>query len=199
MKLHYMGKYDGDPESLPTREHEPDYVAFKEPSAEKLPLIFNLLSAAIALAFIIPVSVSFFSDYSFIDKHGMLTFMLIIVLLGILTFVVLLPHEFLHALCFKGDVYMYTSLSKGMCFVVGPEMFSKSRFIFMSLLPNIVFGIIPYVIWAIFPGLWYLGVWGAIGLSMGAGDYINAVNALIQMPKGAKTYMHGMNSYWVKG
>lgn len=56
----------------------------------------------------------------------------------ILPMLTLFPHELLHAVCFKEDVYLYTNWKQGMLFVVGPESMSKSRFIFMSLLPNIV-------------------------------------------------------------
>ena len=31
---------------------------------------------------------------------------------------------------------------------------------------------------------------------MGIGDYYNVINALIQMPKGARTYLYGFHSYW---
>jgi predicted DNA-binding protein (MmcQ/YjbR family)/GNAT superfamily N-acetyltransferase len=37
------------------------------------------------------------------------------------------PHELLHAICFKEDVYLYTNLKHGMLFVVGPETMSKRR------------------------------------------------------------------------
>ena len=199
MKFHYMGKYDGNAESLPTREHEEGYVPFKEPSAEKLPIVMNLLSFAITAALIVPLIIFGRAGVSdFIEKFGVIPFMLIFVgicLVG--TFIVILPHEFLHGTCFKGDVYMYTNLKQGLCFVVGPELFSKARFIIMCMLPNIVFGIIPYILWIIFPNLWYIGLWGAMAVGMGAGDYMNAVNALVQIPKGAKTYLHGMNSFWV--
>ena len=199
MKFHYMGKYDGNAENLPTREHEDGYVPFKEPSAEKLPIVMNLLSFAITAVLIVPLIIFGRAGVSdFIEKFGVIPFMLVFVgicLVG--TFIVILPHEFLHGTCFKGDVYMYTNLRQGLCFVVGPELFSKARFIIMCMLPNIVFGIIPYIIWIIFPNLWYIGLWGAMAVGMGAGDYINAVNALIQIPKGAKTYLHGMNSFWV--
>ena len=35
----------------------------------------------------------------------------------ILTFVCLIPHEFLHAFCFKGDVFMYNNMKQGSLFV----------------------------------------------------------------------------------
>ena len=35
-----------------------------------------------------------------------------------------------------------------------------------------------------------------LSLTTAAGDFMNVHSAIIQMPKGAKTYLHGMNSYW---
>ena len=106
------------------------------------------------------------------------------------------PHEFLHAICFKEDVFMYNNLSQGLLFVVGTEAMSKSRFVLMSLLPNIVFGVIPYLIFLICPRLLGFGMLGLLCVGMGFGDYINVYNALTQMPKGSKTYLCGMHSYW---
>ena len=85
---------------------------------------------------------------------------------------------------------------QGLMFVVGTEDMSKIRFICMSLCPNIILGLIPYLIFFIFPNLGWLGLFGAINLGMGFGDYYNVFNALRQMPKGAKTYLSGMHSYW---
>ena len=34
---------------------------------------------------------------------------------------ILFPHELLHAVCFKNDVYLYTNFKQGMLFVVGTE------------------------------------------------------------------------------
>ena len=117
---------------------------------------------------------------------------------SILAVLVLFPHEFLHGICFKGDVWLYTNFSKGMLFVVGPEDMSKAHFVFMSLLPNIVFGFIPFIVFLFFPKLTILGVFGALSIAMGFGDYINVFNAITQMPKGAKTYLSGFHSYWYK-
>ena len=83
-----------------------------------------------------------------------------------------------------------------MVFVLETETMSKKRFIFMSLLPNLVFGFLPYCL--SFLGIQYLtlAVLGVIAIGMGAGDYYNVFNALTQMPKGAGTYLYQMNSYW---
>lgn len=189
MKLHYMGKFNKDPETLPHGEHKPDAVKFKEASdPKKLSIIANLLSIIIMIILAVP---AFFRCKEFLIAN---LFEFYIGL--ILSLLSMFPHEFLHAICFKKDVYMYTNLSQGMMFVVGPETMSKSRFIFMSLLPNIVFGIIPYIIGMIFPHLTVLVSLGIFATGMGAGDYYNVFNALTQMPKGARTYLYQFNSYW---
>lgn len=79
-----------------------------------------------------------------------------------------------------------------MVFVLETETMSKKRFIFMSLLSNLVFGFLPYCL--SFLGTKYLmfALWGVIAVAMGH----NVFNALTQMPKGAKTYLYQMNSYW---
>ena len=102
----------------------------------------------------------------------------------------------MHAICFKEDVYLYTNLKQGQLFVVGPEDMSKAGFIFMSLLPNIVFGIVPYVAFLLKPELMILGAFGAFNIAAGAGDYLNVFNAITQMPNGSRTYLHHFNSYW---
>ncbi len=82
---------------------------------------------------------------------------------------------------------------QGMVFVLETETMSKKRFIFMSLLSNLVFGFLPYCL--SFLGTKYLmfALWGVIAVAMGAGDYCNVFNALTQMPR---TYLYQMNSYW---
>lgn len=194
MKLIYKGKYNGDESSLPTREHMPGAVQFREPdSMKKLALIANGIALAITVLCIallywralgegIPEkmgenSLGFFMGY-------------------LLSLISMFPHEILHALCFRDVVHFYTNWKQGLLFVVGTEDMSKARFVFMSLLPNLVFGFIPFIAYLIWPQLTVLGGLGALAIGAGAGDYINVFNALTQMPKGARTYMHGMHSFW---
>lgn len=189
MKFHYMGKFDGNAENLPTREHEEGYVPYREPDQNKLMIIMNVIALIITVPLVIAVTA-----VSRRDGYSMLS-----IWPALIAFMVsIFPHEFLHGLCFKGDVYMYTYLSKGACFVVGPELMSKSRFIFMCMLPNLVFGFLPFIIWCFFPNLTFLGYLGALAIGAGGGDYMNVFNTVTQVPKGAKTYMHGMNSFWVQ-
>ncbi len=186
MKLHYKGKYDRNPDSIPCKPHKPNCVKFKEPEdSKKLGRIVNLLAIPILLIFYIPVLM--------VDSENMNAPSIIGLLLCIAG---LFPHEILHALCFKEDVYLYTNLRHGMLFVAGPEDMSKARFIFMSLLPNIVLGFIPYIIFLMNTDWAVLGIFGALNIASGAGDYLNVYNAITQMPKGARTYLHKFNSYW---
>lgn len=189
MKLHYRGKYNLDPTTLPTCKHQPNAVKFKEvDSTKELAVIANDIAIVLMILLSIPVYLKYKGSlFDYFDE------MMVGAMLPLLT---MFPHELLHALCFKEDVYLYTDFKQGLLFVVSCETMSKQRFIFMSLLPNIVFGFIPYMI--SFLGIQYLtlAVLGVIAIGMGAGDYYNVFNALIQMPKGARTYLYQMNSYW---
>ncbi len=182
-RFHFAGRYNGDPGTLVTHEHEPGYVPFKEAeNINKLGLIANGISILIA---IVTLGLYFLIGRQRLSIIG-----------SLLTIAAIIPHEFLHGICFEGDVYMYENLKKGLLFVTGAETFSKARFVFMSLLPNIVFGFIPFIIFLIDPSQTILGTLGAFSIAAGAGDYYNIWNALTQMPKGARTYMNGTNSYW---
>lgn len=184
MKLHMVGKFNGDLESLPKREHEEGAVMFKEPTnMTTFSILMNI--AAMVLMLALTMLTSFIA--------GDFTFDLLGCALALLCMV---PHEFLHAIGFKGDVYMYNNLKQGTMFVVGPESMTKTRFITMSLIPFVVLGVIPYAVFLINPALFTLGTMGTISMASCAGDLYNVFNALTQMPKGSKTYLCGMNSYW---
>ncbi len=189
MKLHYKGKYNLDPESLPHGEHKPNSVQFKEAKDSKtLAIIANGLAAVIMVLLAVPAVFrcrEYLSDGFWQLYAGL-----------IVSLVTLFPHELLHAVCFKEDVYIYTNLKQGMLFVTGTETMTRRRFIFMSMLPNLVFGIVPYIVGMIFPKLLVLTGLGIMATGMGAGDYYNVFNALTQVPKGAKIYMSGFHTYW---
>ena len=184
MKLHYAGKYSGNPDDLPYLEHEPGAVEFKEvKDAKKFGRTIAMLSIIIAIVLII---VSWIRAKDIFFSYGS-------IFLYILT---IIPHELLHAICFKDDVYLYHDLKNGMLFVTGPERMSKGRWIFKCLLPSIVLGFIPYIIFLINPKLQILGTLGALGIATAAGDFYNVYNSLTQMPKGAWAYMHKYSNYW---
>ena len=137
MELHYQGKYNLDPETLPKRKHQPNAVKFKEVSSSKeLAVIAHTIGLVLMGILSIPILLVYKNDLLLYFDDVMLA-----VIFPILT---MFPHELLHALCFKEDVYLYTNFKQGMVFVLGTETMSKKRFIFMSLLSNLVFGFLPY-------------------------------------------------------
>ena len=187
--IYFMGKFSGDENDLPMREeHRPGAVRFKEPeNMNKLAIVANVLSIVIMATAIILLFARCFT----VGKFSGISVWAYILPLG-----TLYPHEIIHGLCFKGKAYMYTNLKQGMMFVTGGEDFTKTRFIIMSLMPNIVFGFLPYIIFMVNPEWVSLGMFGALCISMGAGDYINVFNAATQMPKGSLCYMHGFGTWW---
>lgn len=185
MKIHYKGKFGGDPATLPQREHPEGAVQFREPDdMKKISILIN--GVAFAITVFLFFSVCWLSDI------GWWEYLLTLVLFYVLMF----PHEFLHAVWFRGDVEVYTNLKQGMLFVSGTEDFSKARFIWMSLFPNLLFGFVPFLVFLLFPELSLLGLLGALNIGAGAGDYMNVFNCLTQVPKGAMVYNSGMHTYW---
>ena len=197
MRFHYAGKFDGDPESLPHGEHMPGAVKFKEPEdSKKLAVIASFIGFSVFVVAMLLYLWRMFT-YDFPAEHPMGA-MGRGMFVGLFLFVItMVPHEFLHAICFKEDVYLYENLKQGMLFVVGPETMSKGRFIFMNLLPNLAFGVLPLALAIIFwPLATWLAWWGLFALTGSGGDLLNVFNAITQMPRGARTYLHGFNSWW---
>lgn len=184
MKLHFIGKYSGNEKDLPQREHKKGAVKFKESEdMTKFSKTINLYSTIIFIVLIIIIYM----------RTNSLNLSIIGILLAL---VCMIPHELLHAVAFKSDVYLYSNLKASMLFVVGTEDMSKARFILMSLLPNLFFGFIPFIIFLLNPIHIILGTFGAVSISMGVGDYYNIISAIRQMPKGSRKYLCGMHSYW---
>lgn len=192
MKLIFKGKFDGNPDSIPSNEHRENAVKYKEfDNPDKLALVANLFSCVIAA-----ITILSFVFRCNISKETILPVAFKLFIASVLSMLSLFPHELLHAVCFKDKVYLYTYWKKMMLFVTGPEDMTKGRFIFMSLLPNLIFGFIPYIIAMFNPSFVILGFFGALSISAGIGDYINIFNTVAQVPKGALVYSHGFNTYW---
>ncbi len=193
MKLTYKGKYSGEEESLPVRVHPEGYEKFKEPESNKFMLLANSLALMITVLFLAIGAIFIFDEVKedFVNGFPWMFF-----LACLLPMVTIVPHEIMHAICFKDEVYMYAYPQAGAMFVLGLEDMSKARFVFMSLLPNIILGVIPFVLGIIFPHAYWLTIFGALNVGSGAGDYLNVFNALTQVPKSAKIYASGFHSYW---
>ncbi len=115
----------------------------------------------------------------------------------------ILPHEFLHAIVFpKGsEIEMWYSIKEMTAIVKTNSAISKKRFIFLSILPNIILGFLPLILWIFIPNsmeFWgsILFTFGFIELIMGVSDFMNIYNSIKQVPSRAKIQVAGLNSYW---
>ncbi len=125
-------------------------------------------------------------------------------LLGcLIALLLLVPHELLHAVCFpkEAEVYLYFCSQGAM--VTCKEPLSKRRFIFMSLLPLIILGILPMLIWLVMPPaqfssdfLFTFYTVAAINTLGCCGDLMNVYNAMRQVPNDALVQMSGIHTYW---
>lgn len=189
MKLHYKGKFKDEKDLTALSTIHPHSTIFREPEYKTFTFIISIASIVL---FVILIFITFILTNVDLLKLGAPLF-----LGSVLAVLSAIPHEFLHAICFKEDVYLFQDLAKGVLFVYSPEIMSKNHFIFMSLLPNIVFGFVPYLLFLLRPDLFFFGVFGSLCISMGIGDYINVFNASLQVPKGGKVYMYGNHTYWL--
>ena len=184
MKFHYAGKYSGNPEDLPHHEPVPGAVQITgAKDAKDLGKKANAISVILIFVLFLVIIV----------RAENFDFKFLVLILYLLS---LLPHELLHAVCYNSDVYLYTDLKHGMIFVTGPGNWTKSGFILKCLLPGIVLGFIPFIIFLIEPSLLILGEFGALGIAGAAGDFYNARNAMKQMPKGSRAYNDRDKTFW---
>lgn len=184
-----------DESQLPRAELPDDAVKFREPRN-----FFELTVASVL--FLIPVAGLLFVCLHL--KGTSLGEMEGLSLPGfILATVATVPHELLHAIAFpKGSDISFWYYPQALAFFVhSTTPVSKRRFIFMSLLPALVLGVLPLFLWLLVPiGAGslshFLFTFAAFGLLFAAGDYVNAFNGAVQMPENAVTCMSGFHSYW---
>lgn len=199
MKLVVKGKYESEAQ-LPLADLPPNAVRFAEPES---PVELNKRASLYALPTLLLVIALIFcrlllyegSPFGFRYSIWLLAGMFI-------SFLFILPHELLHGLCFSKDaeVQLFYFLKAAMAFVICTEPIGKGRFIWLSLCPNLLLGWLPLLLWTMLPlppGPSHLLFGCAASLVfMGVGDYMNAHNALKQMPKGSMQVLSGFHSYW---
>lgn len=197
MKFIWKGHYK-KPEQLTISDLPPNAVKFKEPET---PAKLNLVASLFVIPVVLLLGIAYAVKTSIYHLEGLDgSFNMTGFLLGLLT---ILPHEFLHGIAFpkKAEVEIWYSIKNMIAFVFSSYPVSKARFIFISLLPNIIFGFIPLVVWVILPPAYanaaeVLFGFAAFCLFVGVGDYLNVYNTLTQMPKGSMTQLSGFHSYW---
>ena len=197
MKLVYRGIYR-DASQLAPAALPPGAVPFREPEPpERLNRACAVFMAPVAAFVALAIAAAALLHGSLALRIDAAFFVAVA-----LSLVVLPIHEFLHAVCFgrNAEVSMYISPRHFMAFVVSPAPVAKRRFLVLNLLPNLVCGGAPLLLWVVFapPGFggallfWF----GVFSLSMGIGDYMNVWNTLRQMPRGSVQQLSGFHSWW---
>ena len=190
MKLIYKGRYNGEVEEFESSKNIVNATKYKEVNTvEEMAKIITLPANIIQLVLLLIV----FLIVGFDNFDNTLLLLILSFFVSLLT---MIPHELLHGICYKNKVYLYTNLKQLMLFVVGEDHMSKWKFIFMCMLPNIVFGFIPFIIFLINNNLVFLGMLGAMCISYGMGDYYNVWNTIMQVPSNGMVFSKGHNSYW---
>lgn len=190
MKLIYKGKYNGEIEEFESSKNIVSATKYKEAdTVEEMAKIITLPANIIQLVLLLIV----FLIVGFDNFDNTLLLLILSFFVSLLT---MIPHELLHGICYKNKVYLYTNLKQLMLFVVGEDHMSKWKFIFMCMLPNIVFGFIPFILFLLNTKLVFLGMLGAMCISYGMGDYYNVWNTIMQVPSNGMVFSKGHNSYW---
>ena len=196
MNLEWKGIYK-NVDQLPVGDLPERAVKFKEPdSMLKLNVIASLFVIPVIILIILAIILK---SYLIGEGIYIVYFNFPAIILALLS---IFPHELLHAICFPKNQKVQLWLMPAFmgAFVVSTAPISKRRFIFLSLLPNVVFGLIPLIIWLFLPQdtelAAFVFTFSILCLSFGVGDYLNVFNASLQMPKGSIQQLSGMNSYW---
>ena len=190
MKLIYKGKYKGKVEEFKSSKNIKGAVKYKE--ADTLEEMTKIITFPANLIQIILIA----SVLLIVGFDDIKSLFIIFIIAFIVSVLLMVPHELLHSLCYKGKVYMYSNLKQMMLFVVGDDHFDNWKFLFMCMLPILLFGFIPYILFLFNNELLFLGCLGAMCIAYGIGDYYNVVNTIIQVPTGGKVFAKGHNSYW---
>ncbi|MBQ8513770.1 MAG: DUF3267 domain-containing protein [Ruminococcus sp.] len=198
MRLKWKGIYKGE-EQLPKVDLPENAVMYREPKSmagvNGMALLMCIPAILPALAIIALSAVV----KGHLDYDGNIWMMYLALLL---CFVAVLPHELLHAICFgkEAEVELYFSPKHMAAFVCSTVPMTKGQFIFLSMLPNLVLGWIPLLVWAFVPMAGSVGtvllMFSMACILVGGGDYINVWNTLHQVPKGATVQNSGFHSYW---
>lgn len=117
----------------------------------------------------------------------------------------LIAHEYLHGLCYgKGaTVEVYLLLERLVLFMSCAEPLSKYRYVFMLLLPNVLLGILPLMLWVAIPHSGYnssvfnaLFTFSSLSLLAGCLDFFNCVMVMRNIPRGSMIQQSKNDLYW---
>lgn len=198
MKLIYKGIYTSKTK-LPDSNLPMNAVRFREPTNDILLTLVSLIVAVPMVQFTLWLVTNKVGNIVFLFSNDLLKWHTLGMLLAL---VCIVPHELLHAVCFSKSavVNLYFAPMSLSMFIVCNEPVKKWRFVFMSLLPSIILGWFPLLIYIVTPydsiNSCILASFSTVSIAMCCGDYLNIFNAITQMPKGSYQQLSGFNSYW---
>ncbi|MFC3039473.1 DUF3267 domain-containing protein [Virgibacillus xinjiangensis] len=196
--IKFKGKYT-DENQLKRGSLPHNAVKFKEP---------NSISTAFLLGGLISLPILLLSTTIMIMKIE--NFLAIpvyhYVFIGLLSMILTYVHELIHAFSLPrySEKEIWTKMNEGALFVHFNSPLSKYRFVWVCMAPNIILGYLPFLLFSI--GVFdfnniisvYVGILSWVMILTGIGDYLNAYNAIRQVPPDARIINHGINSYWVR-
>lgn len=184
MKIRYKGSFNGKVQMLPQPQPVEGAARIAEPGKPRDLVRRANFGAAITFAVLL-VLVILRGGLGALHVGGVIVAALVI-----------LPRELLRALCYREECWFYMNFQESMPFVTGAEHQSRLRFLAATLLPDVIFGLIPLVIFFIWPNLSFLGTLGLLCVPMGFGDYLLAALVLRQVPRNAMLYRQYFHTYW---
>ena len=184
MKIRYKGSFDGKVNHLPPVEPVADAARLEEPGKPR-DLVRKANIGAAILFCVLLMLVVLRGGLGALHIGGVIVAALVI-----------LPRELLRAVCYRDECWFYMNFQESMPFVTGAEHQSKLRFLVTTLLPDVIFGLIPLILFFIWPNLSLLGTMGLLCLPMGCGDYLLAWLVLRQVPHSAMLYRQYFHTYW---
>jgi len=192
--IKFKGKYTNE-NQLTKAQLPSKAIMFKEPN--NITGVF-LLGGLISLPMIV---------ITFIGLIGKIN--LTVELIGVssvISMILVYLHEFIHALSFPKNMKkeIWTKFDELALFVYCNEAVSKTRFIWVSIAPNLILGFIPFILFIM--GVFdfnnfirdLIGFTSWVMIISGIGDYLNIYNAIRQVPNKAYIINSGFHSFWFK-
>jgi hypothetical protein len=120
----------------------------------------------------------------------------------LLLLLLILAHEFLHALVHPGwglssNTVVGLWLSKGMFYAYYEGEMSRNRLLLVYVTPYIILGMLPTILIATIPELMQSLLWFSLfGSVLACGDLVGAGLIFFQIPRSAIVRNKGWNTYW---
>ncbi len=187
MRISWIGRYTGN--NLPAVNIEANAKPFPEVTAKAALLIIPVCALFALFAY---GKYQFLGGLAFSRRNWMI---------GILLALLFTPvHELLHALCFprKSQVFLFYTMQGFGITCTSP--ITRSRFIVVNLLPSLILGFVPFVLFMIVPHTYefastVLCVFSLVHLGCGYVDYLNIIHSL-KIPGNAIVQISGADIFW---